>query len=491
MPLAIQRIDNRHADAGTAIAQLRAKLAPAGNVVSDAGRQKTLEVFGTPMAPTEVVERICSDVRTQGLEAVLRYTAQLDGVQLSAGTLRVPPDELASAHAHASADFLGTIRRIRESILRFQTAILHQDVQVDLPIVRAVRWSPDPAQNPVMTSAEDPRTSEAPHDGTLRQRYVPLDRVGICVPGGAAAYPSTVLMTAVPAQAAGVNQVVIVSPPTPNGAYNPDVLATCHELGIREVYRMGGAQAIAGLAYGLDGLVNGPLLKVDKIVGPGNLFVALAKKFVYGDVDIDSIAGPSEVIVLADETTRADFAAADMIAQAEHAPGSSVLITWSEPILHAVAAELEKQLGTIQRADLARQSLEAFGALILVSSRDEAAQLANTLAPEHLHIACDDPDEMLAKIRNAGAVFLGPCSPVALGDYVAGPSHVLPTGGTARFASGLSSNDFLRRHSVVQFTQQGLESVADDAIRMAEREGLTAHGASVAMRRSGGNSPGA
>jgi histidinol dehydrogenase len=422
--------------------------------VTEAGRQKTVEVFGTPMAPTEVVERICSDVRTQGLDAVLRYTAKLDGVQLSANTLRVPADDLASAHARAAPEFLEAIRRIRDNILRFQTAILHRDVQV-----------------------------ETSHGGWLRQRYLPLERVGICVPGGAAAYPSTVLMTAVLAQAAGVNQIVIVSPPTPNGAYNADVLATCHELGIREVYRMGGAQAVAALAYGLDGLVNGPMAKVDKIVGPGNQFVALAKKFVYGDVDIDSIAGPSEVIVLADETTRADFAAADMIAQAEHAPGSSVLITWSEVTYHSVAAELDKQLATIQRGDLARQSLESFGALILVSGRDEAAELANTLATEHLHIECADPEDMLAKIRNAGAVFLGPYSPVALGDYVAGPSHVLPTGATARFTSGLSANNFLRSNSVINFTQQGLNEVAADAIHMAEREGLTAHGASVALRR--------
>jgi histidinol dehydrogenase len=455
MPLEILRIDTRQPDAQAAIAQLRAKLAPSGNVVSDAGRQKTLEVFGTPMAPTEVVERICSDVRTQGLEAVLRYTAKLDNAQLSANTLRVPSEDLASAHSRATPAFLDTIRRIRDNILRFQTAIVHRDVQVDLP-----------------------------HGGYLRQRYLPLERVGICVPGGAAAYPSTVLMTAVPAQAAGVGQVVVVSPPTPNGAYNPDVLAVCHELGITEVYRMGGAQAIAALAYGIDGLVNGPMLKVDKIVGPGNQFVALAKKFVFGDVDIDSIAGPSEVIVLADETTRPDFAAADLIAQAEHAPGSSVLITWSEATLHGVAAELDKQLTTIQRGDLARQSLESFGALMMVSGRDEAAELANLLATEHLHIACDNPEEMLSKIRNAGAVFLGPFSPVALGDYVAGPSHVLPTGATARFASGLSANDFLRSHSVISFTQEGLNEVAEDAINMAEREGLTAHGASVEVRRT-------
>jgi histidinol dehydrogenase len=454
MPLEIQRIDTRQPDGQAAIASLRAKLSPGGNVVSEAGRQKTVEVFGTPMSPTEVVERICSDVRHQGLEAVLRYTAQLDAAQLSAGTLRVSPDELASAHAHAAPAFLETIRRIRDNINRFQTAILHRDVQVD--------------------------TS---HGGWLRQRYVPLERVGICVPGGAAAYPSTVLMTVVPAQAAGVSQVVVVSPPTPNGAYNPDVLATCHELGVREVYRMGGAQAIAALAYGLDGLVNGPLVKVDKIVGPGNQFVALAKKFVYGDVDIDSIAGPSEVIVLADETARADFAAADMIAQAEHAPGSSVLITWSETTLQSVAAELEKQLASAQRGDLARQSLESFGALIMVSGREEGAELANLLATEHLHVECVDPEEMLSRIRHAGAVFLGPYSPVALGDYVAGPSHVLPTGATARFASGLSANDFLRAHSVIHFTQEGMAELADDAIRMAEREGLMAHGASVSLRR--------
>jgi histidinol dehydrogenase len=247
---------------------------------------------------------------------------------------------------------------------------------------------------------------------------------------------------------------------------------------------MGGAQAIAALAYGLEGLAGGPLQKVDKIVGPGNLFVALAKKFVFGDVDIDALAGPSEVVIIADETTRPDFAAADMIAQAEHAPGSSVLISWHEPTIHAVAAELANQLSTAQRGAMARESLEAFGALIQVADRNEAATLANTLATEHLHLACADAEAMLEKIRCAGAVFVGPYSAVALGDYVAGPSHVLPTGATARFASGLSANTFLRSSSVIHFTQEGLAAVADDAIRMAEREGLAAHGASVALRRN-------
>jgi histidinol dehydrogenase len=394
-------------------------------------------------------------VRTAGLQAVLRYTAKLDAAELTAATLRVPLGDLRAAHAKAAPVFLDTIRRIRENIWRFQQAVLHQDVEV-----------------------------AGPHGSKLRQRYLPLERVGICVPGGAAAYPSTVLMTAVPAQAAGVKQIVVVSPPTPNGAYNQDVLATCHELGISEVYRIGGAQGVAALAYGVEGLAGGPLVKVDKIVGPGNQFVALAKKLVFGDVDIDSIAGPSEVVVIADETTRPDFAAADLIAQAEHAPGSGVLITWHEPTLRAVAAELEKQSVATKRAELARQSLEAFGALIMVKDRAAAAELANTLATEHLHIACAEPEEMLNRIRNAGAVFIGPLSPVALGDYVAGPSHVLPTGATARFASGLSSNDFLRSNSVIQFTQEGLNSVADDAIHMSEREGLTAHGESVKIRKT-------
>jgi histidinol dehydrogenase len=318
----------------------------------------------------------------------------------------------------------------------------------------------------------------------LRQRYLPLARVGICVPGGAAAYPSTVLMTAVPAQAAGVSELAVVAPPTQFGSYNNDLLATCHELGITEVYRIGGAQAVAALAYGVEGLSSGPLVKVDKIVGPGNLFVALAKKHVYGDVGIDSIAGPSEVIVVADETTPATFVASDLIAQAEHGPGSGVLITWSQSLWQTVASELEVQLATLERGGQARESLEAFGALILVADRDEAARLANTLATEHLHLACADAEELASKIHCAGAVFIGPYSPVALGDYIAGPSHVLPTGATARFASGLSSNDFVRSSSVIHFSSEGLNAVAEEVVLMAKTEGLTAHAASVMKRRN-------
>jgi histidinol dehydrogenase len=293
-----------------------------------------------------------------------------------------------------------------------------------------------------------------------------------------------VLMTAVPAQTAGVKELVVVAPPTRFGANNPDLLATCHELGITEVYRLGGAQAVAALAYGLDGI-----RPVDKIVGPGNLFVALAKKFVYGEVDIDSIAGPSEVVVIADGSTRADFTAADLIAQAEHAPGASILITWSEEVLEATASELAKQTAHLERGDLARQSLEQFGALVLVADAREAAALADEIAPEHLHIATDNAAAIAEHITHAGAMFLGNYTPVAVGDYAAGPSHVLPTGGTARFASGLSARDFFRSHSVLSYTAAGLAELADDIRTLADKEGLTAHRASVDIRIPPTSSP--
>jgi histidinol dehydrogenase len=446
--LNIRRIDTRQHDVIAALAELRERLSPRGHVVSEAGRRRTIEVFGEPLAPAQVVQRICDDVRTQGLQAVLDYSARIDRAQLTPATIRVEAAELAAAHAAVAPEFLATIRRVRETILGFQKALLPHDVRVD-----------------------------APGGGYLRQRYMPLGRIGICVPGGAAAYPSTVLMTVVPAQAAGVPELVVVAPPTPLGAYNPDLLATCHELGVTEVYRLGGAQAVAAMAYGVEGLP-----RVDKIVGPGNLFVALAKKFVYGEVDIDSIAGPSEVVVLADETARPEFTAADLIAQAEHAPGASILITWSPALMDAIAAELSRQTVHLERGDLARQSLEHFGALILARSAEEAAALADEIAPEHLHIAAADAERLVELVPHAGAAFLGHFSPVALGDYSAGPSHVLPTGGTARWASGLSSCDFLRSGSVISYTAAGLAAVAPDIHRLAEKEGLTAHWASVEMR---------
>jgi len=430
-----------------ALDALRQKLSPTGNVVSEAGRRRTMEVFGEPLLPQQVVERICGDVKLRGLAAVLEYSQKLDKAELTPQAIRVSEFELTTAHAATDPQFLATIRRIRDNILEFQRAILHSDVEVKRPGVR------------------------------LRQRYLPLARVGICVPGGAAAYPSTVLMTAVAAQAAGVKEIAVVAPPTKFGANNPIVLATCHEIGIREVYRVGGAQGVAALAYGVEGLP-----RVDKIVGPGNLFVALAKRHVYGEVDIDAIAGPSEVVVIADGSTRPDFTAADLLAQAEHAPGASILVTWSEETLNATAKELERQVAGLSRSEETIQSLRDFGCLILVRDEDEACRITDAVAPEHLHIAIDNAERLLPKIRNAGATFLGNYTPVALGDYAAGPSHVLPTGGTARWASGLSANHFLRSSSVIQYSADALQAISADVKRMADVEGLTAHRASVEIR---------
>lgn len=433
------------------LADLRRKLSLQGDIVSDSGKQRTLELFGEPLSPRQVVQRICSEVRQQGLPAVLNYTAQLDRKELTADTLRVSAEELQQAHAQADPKFLRTIRRIRENIVEFQQKILHEDV-------RLVR-----------------------QDGTarvdLRQRYLPLRRIGICVPGGAAAYPSTVLMTAVPARTAGVREIAVVVPPTEFGAYNAHLLATCAEVGVTEVYRIGGAQAVAALAYGVEGIP-----RVDKIVGPGNLFVALAKQHVYGEVDIDSIAGPSEVVVLADDSAHPEFIASDLISQAEHSPGSAVLITWHREIVDEVISALKSQLAALPRGDLATASLNEYGAILIARDAAQACELTDLLAPEHLHISTRDPEAQLAVIQNAGAVFLGHYTPVAVGDYYAGPSHVLPTGGTARFANGLCANDFLKRSSVIWFNRDALDDAADDIRRLAATEGLTAHSASVDVR---------
>src|SRR5262245_66380152 len=327
-----------------------------GDVVSPKQRKITQAVFGQPLSPVQVVGRICADVRQRGLPAVIQYTDQLDRVKLTPDTIRVSGDELAHAHAQADPEMLDTVRRVRMNIISFQSGLLHSDA--------------------VMTVSGS-------HE--LQVRYRPLRRVGICIPGGAAAYPSTLLMTICPAQTAGVKELAVVMPPTPNGAGNRELLAICHELGVTEVYRVGGAQAVAALAYGVAGLP-----PVDMIVGPGNLFVALAKRYVYGQVAIDCIAGPSEVVVLADATGRADFIAADMLAQAEHAPGSSVLVTWHEPLLDAVHGELQRQLADLSRAELTRESLEQFGAMVLARDANEAVKTVNALGPEHLEIMAED-----------------------------------------------------------------------------------------------------
>ena len=430
------------------IKQYLQRLSPDGSVVSQRSRDLTIRLFGTVMSPQHVVERICDDVRKKGIDAVLHYLRALDNPDADAQSIRVAPERIQDAHRRATPEFLRCIRTVRENVSRFQSAILHHDIEVS-----------------------------GPQGTRMRHRYTPIRRVGLCIPGGAAAYPSTVLMTAVPALCAGVKEIVAVSPPTPFGAFNDDVLATCCELGIQEVYAVGGAQGVAALAYGIEGIQ-----PVDKIVGPGNLFVALAKKLVYGTVDIDSIAGPSEVTVITDHTTRPEFAASDLIAQAEHSPGASIVLSASEAMLDAIDVAIDLQLRSLERSALAADSLKNFGASILCRDEEEIIHVANILAPEHLQISVDQPDRFANAINNAGAQFLGHYTPVALGDYAAGPSHVLPTGATARWASGLTANDFLRSFSSVQFDLHSLQAIGDTVSTLATREGLTAHRQSVLIR---------
>lgn len=446
--LKMRRIHHAAADAAGQLAELHRNLSLQADVVSPRGRKLTEQVFGEALTPAQVVDRICNDVRRQGSTAVLHYTEVLDKVKLIPETLRVGAAELVRAHETADPAFLQTLRRVRQNVLSFQMGLLHSDA--------------------ILTQADS-------HE--LRLRYRPMRRVGVCIPGGAAAYPSTILMTVLPAQAAGVKEIALVMPPTPNGAYNQDLLATCREIGVSEIYRVGGAQAVAALAYGTTDIP-----AVDMIVGPGNIFVALAKKHVFGQVAIDCLAGPSEIVVLADDSARPAYVAADLLAQAEHDPGSSILITWHEPLLDAVEHALEQQLAALERGPLARAALEQFGALVLARDVAQAVAWTNQLGPEHLHLATRDADRLVDHIDNAGAIFLGHHTPVALGDYVAGPSHVLPTGGTARFASGLSAIDFLRRSSVLRFTPQGLRAMASDVRLLAYKEGLTAHAASIEIR---------
>ena len=372
-----------------------------------------------------------------------------DNAEISPANVRVTETELENAHQTVDQAFLDVVRRVRDALIEFQSAIVHRD-----------------------------RELESSTGAVLAQRYTPLHRVGLCIPGGAAAYPSSVLMTAVPAQVAGVPEIAVVAPPTPLGASNPQVLATCHELGIQEVYRIGGAQGVAALAYGVH-----PIRKVDKIVGPGNLFVALAKKHVFGHVDIDSIAGPSEVTIIVDETAEPSWVATDLIAQAEHAPGSAVLIGWDGSLVESILAEVRRLVPKLDRQEAIEFALTQYSAAFVVRDRHEAIDLTNRIAPEHLQLCVRDPEALAKQTVNAGATFLGNYTPVALGDYVAGPSHVLPTGGTARWASGLSVNSFLRSRSLIAYDREALERVASDVEQLATCEQLGTHALSVRVRK--------
>ncbi len=432
---------------------LRKSLSPRGDIVSPRGRELTLKVFGEALTPVAVVDRILNDISSTGLEALLRYTEMLDGKKLTSETMSVSKAEMADAAANVSPAYRSTIESVKANVLKFQKSILHHDSKPLTDI-----------------------------DGQIWLRYRPLNRVGVCIPGGAASYPSSLIMTVVPAQAAGVKEIAVVVPPTEFGGYNRELLAACHILGVTEVYRVGGAQAVGALAFGVDGIK-----AVDKIVGPGNLFVALAKKAVFGHVDIDSIAGPSEVLLIADESANPDFIAADLISQAEHSPGSSLLVTWIPELIEAVATALEAQLVQLSRGDLARDSLEQYGALVLVRDEAEAVELSNQMAPEHLHISTSNAVELSERLTCAGAIFMGHHTPVAAGDYAAGPSHVLPTGGTARWASGLTSNHFLRTTSMIHLTDEGLRQIAGEITHLADVEGLTGHKSSVTVRTERSN----
>src|SRR5690348_12766798 len=396
----------------------------------------------------QVVAAIISDVRAEGDAALLRYTQRFDQLSLSVDRLRIAPDEINAAVAEISGELMQALNFAAARIEAFHR------VQVPLDIEE--------------TDAAGLR---------LGMRWMPLDAVGLYVPGGKAAYPSSVLMNAIPARVAGVPRIAMCVP-APRGMLNPVVLAAARRAGVTEIYRIGGAQAIAALAYGTESIA-----PVDRIAGPGNAYVAEAKRQVFGRVGIDAIAGPSEVVVLADSANEPHRVALDLLAQAEHDEAAqSILVTDDAEFGHAVEAAVTRELAALPRAAIAEASWRANGAIIVVRDWDEAAALANRLAPEHLQLMLRDPQSVFARIRHAGAVFLGAFCPEAVGDYVAGPNHVLPTGRTARFASGLSVFDFLKRTTWVSADAAALQRVGPAAIALAEAEGLDAHARSIALR---------
>jgi len=397
----------------------------------------------------KTVGEIIENVRLDGDMALIEYTRKFDGVELKPGMLRVAPREMEEACAHVDGRLIEAIKNAKRNIERFHEKQKEKS------------WF----------LAED-------EGAFLGQLCRPLETVGIYVPGGAAAYPSSVLMNAVPAKVAGVRRIVMVTPPRDDGSIDPAILAAACEAGVDEIYRIGGAQAIAALAVGTE-----TVPKVDKVAGPGNIYVACAKKAVYGCCDVDMIAGPSEILVIADDTADARFVAADLLSQAEHdRMASAILATVSERLAIGVKEEIERQIRLLERKDIMEDSLRAYGAVVIVETMEEAVGLADMIAPEHLELCVAEPFALLASVKNAGAVFLGHYSTEPLGDYMAGPNHVLPTGGTARFFSPLGVGDFMKKINVVSYTKEALEKVKDDIAVLAEAEGLTAHANAVKIR---------
>jgi len=394
------------------------------------------------------VAAIIDDVRQRGDAALIDYTARFDGVRFQAADLRVDEKTLRESAAKISAPVLESLRAAIENVRAFH----------ERQVERSWQFSPRAGV-------------------VLGQRIAPLERAGLYVPGGTAAYPSAVLMNVVPAQVAGVQRIIVTTPPR-TIAETPAVAAALIELNVTEVYRIGGAQAIAAMAFGTE-----TIPRVDKVTGPGNKYVAAAKQLVFGQVGIDSIAGPSEVVIIADETAPATFVAADLLAQAEHGEdASSVLVTNSATLARAVAVQIERQVEVLSRKQIIEKSLRDYGAIIIVGDLNDACNVVNELAPEHLEIIARDDEALAAQIKNAGAIFFGASTPEAVGDYFAGPNHILPTGGTARFSSALGVYDFLKRTSIVRYSFDELARVGGKIATLAEAEGLTAHAQSVEAR---------
>lgn len=412
-------------------------------------REANKKLFGADLTAAEIVDKIVGDVRRDGDEAVIKYTKLIDRTEFTSEEFVVTEAEYEAAYQEADPAVVDSLRKAAENVRRY-----HQEQK----------------PNSWMTYRDK--------GSILGQSVIPLDRVGIYVPGGTAAYPSSVIMNAMPAVVAGVKEIIMMVPPK-NGKINPYVLVAAKEAGVSKIFKIGGAQAIAAMAFGTE-----TIPRVDKITGPGNIFVTLAKKAVYGHCDIDMLAGPSEILIVADKTADPAYTAADMLSQAEHDMlASSIVITDSPELAEKVAVEAEKQLKVLPREEITRASLDRNGMIIITEDIMQAVELANVSAPEHMEVLTEQPFQLLPYIRHAGAVFLGAYSPEPLGDYFAGPNHVLPTGGTARYYSVLNVETFMKRTSIISYTQEQLDAVSDDVIRLAEAEGLQAHANAVKLRK--------
>lgn len=395
------------------------------------------------------VAAILADVKEKGDEAVFDYTKRFDGADINAANIVVTKEEIDEAYSLVDEQLVEVIRKALVNIREYHAK------------QKQYSWF-----------------DSTPNGTILGQKVTPLNRVGVYVPGGKAAYPSSVLMNIIPAKVAGVSQIIMTTPPGKDGRVNPGTLVAANEAGVDVIYKVGGAQAIAAMAYGTDSI-----RKVDKIVGPGNIYVALAKKAVYGHVSIDSIAGPSEILVIADETANPRYVAADLLSQDEHDEmASAILITTSEELADKVSKEIDSFVAELSRSEIISKSLENYGYILIARDIDEAVETANEIASEHLEIVTKDPFTVMTKIRNAGAIFLGEYSSEPLGDYFAGPNHVLPTNGTAKFFSPLGVDDFIKKSSIISYSREALEPIHEDIIKFANAERLTAHANSIKVR---------